>query len=282
MPCTRDPGLSLRSLCFLLTKAGATDGHRPRYDALVSKVTARSPLDATFTLQLTTPDSALLSRRDRERLARRLAMLDAALAVFGEKGYDGATVDEIAERAEFGKGTLYNYFPGGKEELYRSLFEERVVRGLYAVAERTLPVERSLATPAEARAAFRDFIVGLLEHFETNRSALRLFMTEGPRAFHDAERMGQVIQLFAGFTDAVTAAVERAMAGGALRPLPALPVAHLLIGNVRGVLMAHAAADCAPPGVPTLPAIVPAATADLITTVLFDGLLAPGAPSPDA
>ena len=233
-------------------------------------------------MQVSSPDPALLSRRDRERLARRLAMLDAALAVFGEKGFDGATLDEIAERAEFGKGTLYNYFPGGKDELYRVLFEERVVDGLYAVVERTLPDDRPLATRAEARAAFRDFILGLLEHFETNRSALRLFMTEGPRAFHDPERMRHVVELFAGFTDAVTRAVERAIGTGALRALPALPVAHLLIGNVRGVLMAHAAHDCAPEGVHAMPALVPAETADLITTVLFDGLLAPEAPHSDA
>ena len=211
-------------------------------------MTDRSHLDSRFTLQLDAPpDPSLLSRRERERLGRRLAMLDAALAVFGEKGFEGATLDEIAERAEFGKGTLYNYFPGGKEELYRTLFEERVVRGLYDVAGRTLPEGRPLATRAEAREAFRDFIGGLLAHFEANRSVLRLFMTEGPRAFHDPERMAEVIELFADFTAMVAGAVERAVEAGSLRPLPALPVAHLLIGNVRGVLMAHAAADCAPP-----------------------------------
>ncbi|MEL6613746.1 MAG: helix-turn-helix domain-containing protein, partial [Bacteroidota bacterium] len=54
------------------------------------------------------PDQGL-SRRERERLARRAAMLDAATALFAEKGYASATLDEVAERAEFGKGTLYNY-----------------------------------------------------------------------------------------------------------------------------------------------------------------------------
>ncbi|GIV59650.1 MAG: hypothetical protein KatS3mg043_0739 [Rhodothermaceae bacterium] len=55
-----------------------------------------------------------LPRRERERLMRRRAMLEAARAVFAEKGYLQATVDEIAQRAEFGKGTLYNYFTGGR------------------------------------------------------------------------------------------------------------------------------------------------------------------------
>ena len=230
-------------------------------------------------MQVTTPDPSL-SRRERERLARRLAMLDAALAVFGEKGFDGATLDEIAERAEFGKGTLYNYFPGGKDELYRSLFEERVVRGLHEVVEAALPPGRPLGTPAEARAAFHDFILGLLEHFEANRPVLRLYMAEAPRVIHDADRMGEMIELFGGFTRAVTRAVERAIEAGSLRPLPALPVAHLLIGNVRGVLMAHAAAECAPAKAEVIGALEPATTAALITTVLFDGLLATPADAP--
>ena len=224
--------------------------------------------------------TASLSRRERERQMRRRDMLAAALAVFGENGFEGTTLDEIAERAEFGKGTLYNYFPGGKDELYQTLFEEHVVRGLYTVAEETLPPTRPLTTAAETREAFRDFIGGLLAHFESNRSVLRLFMAEGPRAFHDAERMAAVIQRFAAFTAAVTAAVERGIASGALRPLPAEPIAHLLIGNVRGVLMAHAAADCAPAGVHTLPPLVPSETAALITTVLFDGLLTPSPAEP--
>lgn len=217
-------------------------------------------------------------------MARRLAMLDAALAVFGEKGFEGATLDEIAERAEFGKGTLYNYFPGGKDELYLSLFEERVAAGLLDIAHGTLPDDRAVGTRAEARAAFYDFILGLLEYFEANRSVLRLFMMEGARALHDPDRMADVFRLFADFTQVVERALERAMDQDALRRLPPTPVAHLLIGNVRGLLMAHAASDCVPAGAPEMPPLVPAETAEFITTALFDGLLAPpaGAPSSDA
>ena len=58
-----------------------------------------------------------LPRKERERLARRQAILRAARQVFAEKGYTLATLDEIAERAEFGKGTLYNYFDS-KEGLF--------------------------------------------------------------------------------------------------------------------------------------------------------------------
>ena len=44
-----------------------------------------------------------MTRRERERLKNRRTMLEAARAVFAEKSYADATVEEIAERAQFGK-----------------------------------------------------------------------------------------------------------------------------------------------------------------------------------
>jgi AcrR family transcriptional regulator len=56
--------------------------------------------------------------------ARPRELLDAALAVFVEKGFDAARTDEIAARAGASKGTLYLYFRG-KEDLLKTLIEQR-------------------------------------------------------------------------------------------------------------------------------------------------------------
>lgn len=64
-----------------------------------------------------------LTRRERERLARRNDILNAARKVFAAKGYDRATLDEIANEAEFAKGTLYGYFDN-KLDLFISLIKE--------------------------------------------------------------------------------------------------------------------------------------------------------------
>lgn len=56
-------------------------------------------------------------RRERERSERREAILDAAEAVFLKKGVAPTTMDEIAQRAELAKGTLYLYF-ASKDELF--------------------------------------------------------------------------------------------------------------------------------------------------------------------
>jgi AcrR family transcriptional regulator len=67
---------------------------------------------------------APLPLRERNRLRTRRELLDAALEVFAESGYGSATVENIAARAGTSKVTLYTYFPQGREELFRELYEE--------------------------------------------------------------------------------------------------------------------------------------------------------------
>jgi AcrR family transcriptional regulator len=56
-------------------------------------------------------------RKEREKEERREEIINAAEKVFFEKGLQIATMDEIAERAELGKSTLYLYYKS-KEDLY--------------------------------------------------------------------------------------------------------------------------------------------------------------------
>jgi AcrR family transcriptional regulator len=49
--------------------------------------------------------------RDRKKESSRERILAAALSAFGEAGFEAASMAAIAERAELGVGTLYNYFP---------------------------------------------------------------------------------------------------------------------------------------------------------------------------
>ena len=67
---------------------------------------------------------APLTLRERNRLRSRRELLDAALRVFSVRGFGGAAVDRIAAEAGTSKATLYAYFPGGREELFRELYEE--------------------------------------------------------------------------------------------------------------------------------------------------------------
>jgi len=60
-------------------------------------------------------------RKEREKLQRRNDIIDAAETVFFSRGFESATMDEIAETAELSKGTLYLYFKS-KEDLQFAIF----------------------------------------------------------------------------------------------------------------------------------------------------------------
>ncbi len=68
---------------------------------------------------------SIADRKERERLQRQNLIIDAAEKVFMSKGFEHATMDDVAEEAEFSKGTLYTYFQS-KNELCLSI----VLRGL--------------------------------------------------------------------------------------------------------------------------------------------------------
>ncbi len=74
--------------------------------------------------QPTQQGDAPLSLRERNRLRTRRELLDAALRVFAEKGFAGAAVEAIAAEAGTSKVTLYAYFPAGRDDLFRELYEE--------------------------------------------------------------------------------------------------------------------------------------------------------------
>lgn len=68
---------------------------------------------------------SIADRKERERIQRQNLIIDAAEKVFMTKGFENATMEDIAEEAEFSKGTLYTYFQS-KNELCLSI----VLRGL--------------------------------------------------------------------------------------------------------------------------------------------------------
>ena len=62
------------------------------------------------------------SRRENERQKRVELILDAAERLFLEKGFTRTTMNDIGDAAEFGRATLYHYFPS-KEAIYVAILE---------------------------------------------------------------------------------------------------------------------------------------------------------------
>lgn len=98
--------------------------------------------------------------RERKKRSTRERILQAAVSLFSERGIEAATVDEIAARAEVGKGTVYNYF-AAKEDM---------------VAEHVLEIER------EALGGFAEILQADLAAAQTlDRVAWRLLEVKAAR-----------------------------------------------------------------------------------------------------
>jgi AcrR family transcriptional regulator len=86
-----------------------------------------------------------LSRRERKKQETRLRLMEAALRLFRENGYDDTTVEQIASAADVAKGTFFNYFET-KQATLPALVEWRLQRLEEAISPEqgapTSPVER--------------------------------------------------------------------------------------------------------------------------------------------
>jgi AcrR family transcriptional regulator len=86
-----------------------------------------------------------LSRRERKKLETRQSLMEAALRLFGENGYDATTVKNITDAAEVAKGTFFNYFET-KETILPAIAARRLEQ-----LEEALTVERGAPASPVAR-----------------------------------------------------------------------------------------------------------------------------------
>lgn len=211
-----------------------------------------------------------MSRRERERLQRRREILDAARAVFAEKGYSNATLDEVAQRAEYAKGTIYNYF-ASKDDLLLAIFDD-LYDDLNAIIE-----ARFSPSSMEGRSleeVFHGFVRAYMEHFFQHRELFLILVKEAYRMVFsdDREKACYFQQQRERMVSAMVPTLEHAIARGEMKPLPAVAVANMLLGNVNGMQM-HIALE----GLEEVPCDPVLHTSDaaaaFLTTMLCDGLL---------
>jgi AcrR family transcriptional regulator len=99
-------------------------------------------------------------RKEREKERRRQQIIVAAKRVFSEKGFNKATMEDIAKEAELSPGTLYLYFKN-KEELYASLslriLQYLHIRVTHVNKDAALTPEQKLSALMEAMYDVYDF-----------------------------------------------------------------------------------------------------------------------------
>lgn len=177
------------------------------------------------------PRKGLLERRDR--------ILEAAAEVFAEKGFEGATIDDIAARAGVGKGTIYRRV-GKKEDFPALLLKETasfIVDSLKsAISKKSDPILQ-----------FKEIINTLGDIFEARAKhfmiLFQLMMQATPNkiniedTFPKNKEMDQIIQL-------IENVLQRAVKNKQIRPVDANVIALSLFGFFNPHHYQHLRHEC--------------------------------------
>jgi AcrR family transcriptional regulator len=134
----------------------------------------------------------------------RADVLPALAEVFREHGFEGASLSLIGQRTGLGKGSLYHFFPGGKEEMAAAVlreidtwFKQHIFR----------PLEQE----ADPRRAIRQMLRAIEEYFQSGRRVCLV----GAFALGDARDQfaSPIRSYFAAWKESLADALLRAGAG---------------------------------------------------------------------
>lgn len=118
------------------------------------------------------------SKRSREK---EINIIEGALKVFGEKGFEATTISAISKAAKISEATFYEYFPSKEDVLFS-------ISKLYT--QRELERIRSVSHYVHgARERMRMIIQAYLEFYENNRlyTSVALLTLKGNRNFLNSE-----------------------------------------------------------------------------------------------
>lgn len=130
-----------------------------------------------------------------------LRIMNAAQEVFSEKGYDGASMAEIAKRANVNKALLYYYFEGKK-----NILEELVKRHVKEITERQDIFVRT--TKRLNYSSFEEYYEQLLVLLDGRKEILRILMIETLKGISGDvslfELMGPAIRNYSKYSKEMT------------------------------------------------------------------------------
>jgi AcrR family transcriptional regulator len=185
------------------------------------------------------------TRGTRDKAATRERILQAAMAVFAERGYVAASMDEIARRASSSKGGVYFHFPN-KQAIFEALIAELV--GTLEAAVRQA-IEQAHGALARVDAALSTVIAT----FSAHPGLTDLLLVEANAMGHPFDQdMRAARGVFIGVIESYLAA---AVDEGAISPLDTAIAACVWLGAVNEVVLRWLFASDPEPLEAALPAL---------------------------
>jgi len=169
--------------------------------------------------------SQLHSRGDRRKQETRARILEAAVELFGEVGFEATKVADVCERADVARQTFFNHFPA-KSDLLAELFR---VGGDWISATLDSAFERGATTRERLRLFYTDAIAAAIGVGPANRDLVAHVVHARPDPDR-AQQLQHISTLFQGF-------VRRCRAGGDVTRRHSPEVLAQLMQGALGALM---------------------------------------------
>jgi TetR/AcrR family transcriptional regulator, repressor of fatR-cypB operon len=178
--------------------------------------------------------SAPPSRKEREKKSRQQDILRAARELFATQGYHATTLEDIAHHAEFGKGTIYNYF-ASKEELFCAIMDQ--------LTEETVELARSsLAISADSpREKLTAYARAMVAHARDNADLFYIIGREMSQ-LNPEQRKARIQQLGARIRSVLkilAKPLEQGIQEGKLKSFDAFSLAALFDSMLRSYCANH-------------------------------------------
>ena len=163
-------------------------------------------------------------QQERSALAQR-RLLDAAVAVFLERGYAESSLEEVARRAGVSKGLVYHHF-GSKERLLLALHEECDQR----LKQRVLAADVGGPVPANLMRGMKAFVRAIADMPSARLTLLETPAVPGLREHVERDQEA--------WTDSIAAELQRGVRRGEIAPLDTNMAARALLGALHATALA--------------------------------------------
>jgi len=162
-------------------------------------------------------------------MSRKDTLLKAIIELFAEKGYNGTSTTEIAEKAGVAQGTLFYHFKN-KEGMLLFILDD--ILGKYLA-----DMEEIAQAPLGGLEAIKALIRNSTLFRQTHSQELLVLMRDFPAdLIHtDSMQMGVIVQFFTRLHGAFRNCLERGQQDGSIRKLDAEKYAHILLGMLSGL-----------------------------------------------
>ncbi|MEH0021104.1 MAG: TetR/AcrR family transcriptional regulator [Desulfobacter sp.] len=174
----------------------------------------------------------IYERKQREKERRRHEILSAARAVFSVKGFNSATMEEIASKAELSPGTLYLYFKN-KEELHTSLSID-ILSHLGGEIEKVVNQDITVEEKVER---FRDVFIDVYEY--DSSILINLFHLQSGETLHNLsdELMQELKKYSSRAHRAIIAVVKEGIDKGLFLEEHPVALADVIWATYAGVVL---------------------------------------------